>query len=213
MREGVNATFNPSHPFVESTPQGASSTSQDVVGWYPQLRRGRPGDQLSPPLSTTLFAPEVGATQGGNPSDLNRGGLPVVEVGVALGHGAERSTAVPIAPSSHWPSFGHPLDDSVVGIASPRHCEATRSQSKPWRGHGRKSVHGGPFGGGGTHLDPSASSWWIWMGAMRGEGEVEGEVTVTIYSGPDQGFARESGWEGGESGHCPSFAQQVNRIR
>jgi hypothetical protein len=127
MREGVNATFNPSRPFAESTPQGASSTSKDAVGWYPQLRRGRPDDQLSPPLSTTLFAPEVGATQGGNPSDLNRGGLPVVEVGVALGPGAERSTAAPIAPSSHWPSSGHPLDDSVVGITSPRHCEATRS--------------------------------------------------------------------------------------
>jgi hypothetical protein len=97
-----------------------------------------------PPLSTTLFALEVGATQGGNPSDLNRGGLPVVGVGVALGHGAERSTAAPIAPSSHWPSSGHPHDDSVVGIASPRHCEATWSQSKPWHGRGRKSVHGGP---------------------------------------------------------------------
>jgi hypothetical protein len=97
-----------------------------------------------PPLSTTLFALEVGATQGGNPSDLNRGGLPVVGVGVALGHGAERSTAAPIAPSSHWPSSGHPHDDSVVGIASPRHYEATWSQSKPWHGRGRKSVHGGP---------------------------------------------------------------------
>ena len=44
-------------------------------------------------------------------------------------------------------------------------------------------------------------------------GEVEEEVAVTIYSGPDQGFARESGWEGGEIGSCPGFVQQVNRIR
>jgi hypothetical protein len=61
-----------------------------------------------------------------------------------------------------------------------------------------------------TLLNPSASSRRIWLGAMRGE--VEEEVAVTIYSGPDQGFTRESGWEGGEIGSCPGSMQKVNRI-
>ena len=44
-----------------------------------------------PPLSTTLFALEVGATQGRNPKDQGRCGLPGGEAGVALGQGAVRT--------------------------------------------------------------------------------------------------------------------------
>ena len=104
----------------------------------------------------------------------------------------------------------HP-DEAAVAFR-----ETWQNPQTPNRGHSRGEIvdpSRRPFCGGDTHLDPSASSWWIWMVAMRGEGEVEGEVTVTIYSGPDQGFARESGWEGGEIGTCLGFAQQVNKIR
>jgi hypothetical protein len=65
-----------------------SSSSQDDVGWRLRLCRGGLGDVIPPPCSTTPIAPEVGATQGGNPSGLDRGGLLVGQVGVALGHGA-----------------------------------------------------------------------------------------------------------------------------
>jgi hypothetical protein len=41
-----------------------------------------------------------------------------------------------------------------------------------------------------TQLDLFAPLRWIWLGALRGV--VAGEVAVTIYSGPDQGFARDS---------------------
>jgi hypothetical protein len=102
----------------------------------------------------------------------------------------------------------HP-DEAAVAFR-----ETWQNPQTPNRGHSRGETvdpSRRPFGGSDTNLDPSASSWWIWLGAMRGE--VEGEVAVTIYSGPDQGFARESGWEGGEIGPCPGFAQQVNIIR
>jgi hypothetical protein len=46
------------------------------------------------------------------------------------------------------------------------------------------------LGSGSTQLDLFAPLRWIWLGALRDE--VAGEVAVTIYSGPDQGFARDS---------------------